>query len=110
MLDRKVLGGLLEPRGPNPLTCLYRDSCRSTGTEDLGWRTICAVERQRSLGTDVSTQLPLYRFPGLQPGQSLVCHRLESRRCHDDGVPTVVDTLRSALRLLDLIELSVEVR
>src|ERR1700682_4716103 len=74
MADRNVLGAPLEPCGTEPLTGFYRDGCCSTGPEDVGLHTICAVvtaeflEHQRSIGNDLSTPMPQYRFPGLTPG------------------------------------------
>jgi uncharacterized protein len=74
MSDRNVLGGPLQPCGTDPLTGFYRDGCCSTGPEDLGLHTICAVvtaeflEHQRSIGNDLSTPMPRFRFPGLVPG------------------------------------------
>src|SRR4051794_30707479 len=41
--DRNVLGGDLEPCGTDPLTGFYRDGCCTTGPEDFGSHTICAV-------------------------------------------------------------------
>ena len=73
MGDRNVLGGELEPCGTDPLTGFYRDGCCSTGPEDSGSHTICAVvtseflEHQRSIGNDLSTPMPQFRFPGLVP-------------------------------------------
>src|SRR5664279_2979897 len=43
MEDRNVLGGELEPCGTDPITSFYRDGCCTTGPEDLGSHTICAV-------------------------------------------------------------------
>ena len=69
-----MLGGPLEPCGTDPVTGFYRDGCCSTGDEDLGSHTICAVmsaeflAQQRSIGNDLSTPMPEYRFPGLVPG------------------------------------------
>lgn len=80
MPDRNVLGGPLEPCGSEPLTGFYRDGCCSTGPEDLGGHTICAVvtaeslEHQRTIGKDLSTPVPQYRFPGLVPRRLLVRH------------------------------------
>jgi uncharacterized protein len=74
MTDRNVLGGELEPCGTDPLTGFYRDGCCSTGPEDVGSHTVCAVvsseflEHQRSIGNDLSTPMPQFRFPGLVPG------------------------------------------
>ena len=72
--ERNVLGGELEPCGTDPMTGFLRDGCCTTGPEDLGLHTICAVvteeflEHQRSIGNDLSTPMPHYRFPGLVPG------------------------------------------
>jgi len=72
--DRNVLGGPLEPCSADPLTGFYRDGCCSTGPEDLGSHTICAVvtteflEHQRSIGNDLQTPRPEFAFPGLVPG------------------------------------------
>ena len=61
MTERNVLGGTLEPCGTDPMTGFYRDGCCSTGDEDLGSHTICAVvtaeflAHQRQIGNDLST-------------------------------------------------------
>lgn len=74
MAQRNVLGGDLEPCGTDPVTGFFRDGSCATGPEDLGSHTICAVvtaeflEHQRSIGNDLVTPMPLYRFPGLVPG------------------------------------------
>ena len=41
--ELNVLGGPLEPCGTDPVTGFYRDGCCSTGPEDAGLHTICAV-------------------------------------------------------------------
>ena len=72
--DRNVLGGPLEECGTDPVTGFYRDGCCTSGPEDVGSHTICVVvtaeflEHQRSVGNDLSTPRPEYRFPGLTPG------------------------------------------
>ncbi len=72
--DRNVLGGALDPCGLDPVTGFYRDGCCSTGPEDLGSHTVCAVvtaeflEHQREIGNDLITPMPAYQFPGLNPG------------------------------------------
>jgi uncharacterized protein (DUF2237 family) len=58
----------------DPLTGFYRDGFCHTGPEDLGSHTVCAVvtadflEHQQAIGNDLSTPMPQYGFPGLQPG------------------------------------------
>ena len=58
--ERNVLGGPLQPCGIDPVTGFYRDGHCSTGPEDLGSHTVCAVvsadflAMQRDLGNDLS--------------------------------------------------------
>ena len=72
--ELNVLGGPLEPCGTDPMTGFYRNGCCSTGPEDLGSHTVCAVvtaeflEHQRAVGNDLITPRPEFRFPGLRPG------------------------------------------
>lgn len=74
MTDLNVLGGELESCGADPLTGFYRDGCCTTGPEDLGSHTICAVvtgeflAHQRSIGNDLSTPMPQHGFAGLKSG------------------------------------------
>lgn len=74
MPERNVLGESLQPCGTDPMTGFHRDGCCSTGPEDIGLHTICAVvtaeflDHQKSIGNDLSTPMPQYRFPGLAPG------------------------------------------
>ncbi|MCX8526990.1 MAG: DUF2237 family protein, partial [Candidatus Nanopelagicales bacterium] len=58
--QRNVLGNPLEVCSLEPLTGFYRDGFTTTGPEDLGSHTICAVvtseflEHQKSIGNDLS--------------------------------------------------------
>jgi len=72
--DLNVLGGPLEECGTDPLTGFFRDGCCTTGPEDLGSHTVCAVMTaeflafSRAAGNDLSTPAPDSGFPGLKPG------------------------------------------
>jgi uncharacterized protein (DUF2237 family) len=72
--ERNVLGGELEECGTDPVTGFYRDGCCTSGAEDLGSHTVCAVvtaeflDFQRQVGNDLVTPRPEYGFPGLNPG------------------------------------------
>jgi uncharacterized protein (DUF2237 family) len=96
MTHRNVLGGELEPCGTQPMTGFYRDGCCSTGPEDLGSHTICAVvtgdflEHQRDIGNDLSTPRPEYRFPGLVPGDRWCVTAVNWARAHLDGMAAPV--------------------
>jgi uncharacterized protein len=69
-----VLGGVLEPCSLEPLTGFYRDGCCETGPEDSGRHTICVrvtrdfLRFSKSVGNDLSTPRPEFRFAGLKPG------------------------------------------
>jgi uncharacterized protein (DUF2237 family) len=111
MVDRNVLGGPLEPCGSDPLTGFYRDGCCSTGPEDLGLHTICAVvtaeflEHQRSIGNDLLTPRPEYRFPGLRPGDRWCVTALNWLRAQRDGYAAPVVLASTHERTMDVVSL-----
>ena len=111
MTERNVLGGQLEPCGTDPMTGFYRDGCCSTGPEDVGSHTICAVvtaeflEHQRGIGNDLSTPRPEYRFPGLVPGDRWCVTALNWARAYNDGVAAPVVLAASHEAVLRLIPL-----
>ena len=111
MTDRNVLGGELEPCGTDPVTGFYRDGCCSTGPEDLGRHTICAVvtteflEHQRSIGNDLSTPMPEYRFPGLVLGDRWCVTAVNWLRAHEDGRAAPVVLASTHERTLDVVPL-----
>ena len=113
MPDRNVLGGPLDPCGTDPLTGFHRDGCCSTGPEDVGVHTICAVvtteflNHQRSIGNDLTTPMPQYRFPGLVPGDRWCVTAPNWLRAQQDGVGTPVVLAASHERTLDVVPLAV---
>jgi uncharacterized protein len=94
--ERNVLGAELEPCGVDPVTGFFRDGCCRTGPDDLGSHTICAVvtaeflDHQRSIGNDLTTPRPEYRFPGLVPGDRWCVTALNWARAYGDGVAAPV--------------------
>jgi uncharacterized protein len=113
MADRNVLGGPLEECGTDPLTGFHRDGCCSTGPQDVGLHTICAVvtteflEHQRSIGNDLVTPMPHYRFPGLTPGDRWCVTAANWLRAHRDGRAAPVVLAASHERTLDVVPLEV---
>jgi uncharacterized protein (DUF2237 family) len=107
-----VLGEPLEACGTTPVTGFYRDGSCSTGPEDLGSHTICAVvtaeflEHQRGIGNDLSTPRPEFRFPGLRPGDRWCVTAVNWARAHLDGVAAPVVLASTNEAVLELIPLS----
>ncbi|MCU1497135.1 MAG: hypothetical protein JWM47_1088 [Acidimicrobiales bacterium] len=113
MAERNVLGGELEPCGTDPLTGFYRDGCCSTGPEDAGSHTICAVvtaeflAHQRSIGNDLATPVPEYHFPGLMPGDRWCVTAVNWLRAHLDGAAAPVVLACTHERALDIVPIEV---
>ena len=112
MSELNVLGQELEPCGTDPMTGFYRDGCCSTGPEDVGRHTVCAVvtadflEHQRSVGNDLSTPVPAYRFPGLKPGDRWCVVALRWLQAYQDGRACPVVLASTHERTLDVVPLS----
>jgi hypothetical protein len=96
MVERNVLGSELEECSTDPLTGFFRDGSCHTGPQDVGSHTICAVvtaeflEHQRSIGNDLVTPMPQYRFPGLVPGDRWCVTAVNWARAYNDGAAAPV--------------------
>lgn len=113
MADRNVLGGDLGVCGTDPVTGFFRDGCCSTGSQDLGSHTICAVvteeflRHQRSIGNDLATAMPQYRFPGLKPGDRWCVTAANWLRAHEAGAAAFVVLACTHERALDIVPLEI---
>src|SRR5580704_12198458 len=113
MGDRNVLGGELEPCGTDPLTGFYRDGCCTTGPEDMGSHTVCAVvsqeflDHQRRIGNDLSTPMPQFRFPGLVPGDRWCVTAANWLQAHRDGAAAPVVLASTHQRALEIVPLEI---
>jgi uncharacterized protein (DUF2237 family) len=111
--DRNVLGGELAPCGTDPVTGFYRDGCCSSGPEDLGSHTVCAVvtteflAHQRRVGNDLTTPRPEYRFPGLNPGDRWCVVAARWLQAYRDGVAAPMVLAATHARALDIVPLDV---
>ena len=113
MGDHNVLGGELEECSSDPVTGWRRDgSCRSA-PGDRGSHTICAVmtveflEHQQSVGNDLVTPMPQFRFPGLSPGDRWCVTARNWFRAHLDGAAAPVVMASTSDAVLELIALDV---
>jgi uncharacterized protein (DUF2237 family) len=111
MTERNVLGGELEPCGTDPVTGFKRDGCCSWTPEDTGYHTICAVvsarflEHQRSIGNDLLTPRPEFRFPGLVPGDRWCVTARNWLRAHEAGAAAPIYLAATHERTLDIVPL-----
>ena len=109
--ELNVLGAELELCGTDPLTGFYRDGCCSSGPEDVGSHTVCAVvtreflDHQLSVGNDLSTPRPEWQFPGLQPGDRWCVVAVRWLQAYQDGVAAPVVLASTHERALDVIPL-----
>jgi len=112
MTALNVLGTELEPCGVDPMTGFYRDGSCSTGPEDVGSHTICAVmtaeflERQGRIGNDLTTPMPQYMFPGLVPGDRWCVTARNWLAAHGDDVAAPVVLSSTHESVLDLVPLA----
>lgn len=111
MGERNVLGGDLGQCSTDPVTGFYRDGSCSTGPEDRGSHTVCAVvtreflEHQREIGNDLLTPVPAYRFPGLKPGDRWCVVAARWLQSYNAGVASPVVLSSTHERALDIIPL-----
>jgi uncharacterized protein (DUF2237 family) len=112
-MERNVLGEALEACSLDPLTGFYRDGCCRTGPGDVGSHTICAVvtaeflEHQLSIGNDLVIAVPLYNFPGLEPGDRWCVTARNWLRAHEAGAAAFVVLASTHERALEIVPLEV---
>ena len=92
-----VLGGKLLPCCLSPMTGFYRDGYCRTGPGDYGLHTVCIeataefLAFSRAVGNDLSTPMPQYAFPGVEPGDRWCLCVTRWKEALDAGMaPTVV--------------------
>jgi uncharacterized protein (DUF2237 family) len=109
--ERNVLGGPLTECGTDPVTGFYRDGCCSYGPQDVGSHTVCAVmtaeflDHQRSVGNDLVTPRPEYRFTGLRPGDRWCVVAARWLQAYRDGAAAPVVLEATNVRALDVVPL-----
>ncbi len=112
--DLNVLGRPLQPCSTRPMTGFYRDGSCTTGPDDVGSHSVCAVmtreflEHQRQLGNDLLTPRLELAFAGLVPGDRWCVVAARWQEALEAGVapPVVLEaTHASALEFVSLADL-----
>lgn len=110
--ERNVLGTELQPCGIDPLTGFYRDGACTCGPAQAR-HLICVVLtqefllHQRSIGNDLMTPIPQFRFPGLAPGQRWCVVLDRWLQSHEAGRAAPIVLAATNERALDLVSLDV---
>ncbi len=113
--QKSVLDEPLAVCSISPMTGFVRNGCCETGPEDLGSHTVCVevtaefLEFSQSRGNDLSTPIPAFEFPGLQPGDRWCLCAARWQEALEAGVaPKVVmrATHQRALEEIDFKDLS----
>jgi uncharacterized protein (DUF2237 family) len=109
--ERNVLGGVLGVCSRQPLTGFTRTGCCTTGPEDLGSHTVCAVVTaeflafSKSRGNDLSTPRPEWAFPGLKPGDRWCLCAARWLEAYEAGAAPKVNLQATHERALDIVPL-----
>jgi len=107
--ERNVLGGPLQSCGTDPVTGFYRDGHCTSGPDDLGRHTVCAVvsadflQMQKDLGNDLSTPRPEYGFPGLKPGDRWCVVAVRWMQAYQAGAASGVVLAATNERALEVV-------
>ncbi len=111
---KNVLGGELKSCCSDPMTGFYRDGYCRTGADDTGRHTVCILateeflEFSKAAGNDLSTPMPQYAFPGLNPGDKWCLCMLRWREALNAGMAPQVyleATHEAALTVVTLDDL-----
>lgn len=93
------------------MTGFFRDGTCRTCEEDYGSHTVCAemseafLEFSKTQGNDLSTPLPHYGFPGLQPGDRWCVCAARWLEAAQAGVAPPVNLLATEEKALEIIPL-----
>jgi len=104
-----VFGEPLELCGADPVTGFLRDGKCNTCTEDAGSHTVCVevtrafLEFSRFRGNDLSTPMPEYNFPGLQPGDSWCLCAGRWLEAEENNMAPRVHLKRTHIRALEIV-------
>ncbi len=114
MNDKHVLNTELQTCCTSPMTGFYRTGVCVTGAQDTGTHVVCAritaefLEYTKSRGNDLSTPVPAYNFPGLNPGDKwcLCASRWQEALAAGVAPPVYLEATHSAaLKFVTLADL-----
>ncbi|MBK8209492.1 MAG: DUF2237 domain-containing protein [Rhodospirillales bacterium] len=109
--QRNVLGEKLIDCSLRPMTGFFRTGCCETGPMDAGAHVVCTevtaefLAFSKSRGNDLSTPVPAFGFPGLQPGDRWCLCAARWREALDAGMAPRVVLAATHERALEYVTL-----
>lgn len=112
--QRNVFGDPIGTCSERPLTGYYRTGCCHTGADDRGMHTVCVevsaefLAFSKARGNDLSTPVPDFGFPGLEPGDRWCLCAMRWLEALEAGVAPRVclgATHEATLQVIDLEDL-----
>lgn len=106
-----VLGGELQDCSFDPVTGFFRDGCCNTNGQDVGSHTICVrlteefLEFSKASGNDLSTPMPQFNFPGLNPGDQWCLCAARWLQAYNQNMAPKVRLSATHERALDIVPL-----
>ena len=103
----------LETCSDDPLTGFYRDGCCNSGADDVGSHTVCIqatqtfLEYSRFKGNDLSTPVPEFEFPGVNPGDRWCLCAARWWEAYNQGMAPRVYLRKTHIRALEVIPLEI---
>jgi uncharacterized protein (DUF2237 family) len=97
--------------GKSPITGYFRDGYCKTDSSDHGTHTVCAevtkefLQFSKSRGNDLMTPNPMYRFPGLKPGDSWCLCALRWKEAFLAGKAPSVKLEATNLKTLEYLDM-----
>ncbi len=94
-----------------PLTGFTRSGCCETGPQDIGSHTVCVrvtrefLEYSCSAGNDLSTPVPGFGFPGLEPGDRWCLCAARWQQALEAGCAPRVVLAATHVRCLDVLDI-----
>ena len=101
----------LEACSFDPVTGFFRSGCCETSEQDTGSHTVCAIMTEeflkfsKSKGNDLSTPVPAFDFPGLNPGDRwCLCAARWLEAFEEGSAPSIIAraTHRRALEIIPM--------
>lgn len=107
-----VFGEELTPCGTDPVTGFFRDCCCNTSDQDFGSHTVCIqatedfLQYSRFRGNDLSTPMPDFGFPGLNPGDNWCLCASRWLEAYEQGMAPKVYLMRTHQKALEIVDLA----